>query len=324
MHSRLESETGAAPINVRSAGDATKVVAVLGTSFSGSTVFNLLLGAHSRIYAGGEMIGLTQSRHKEFSGSCTSCGLQCQFWNHDCRSAVRKGNLYALSRETFGKSIIVDSSKSLDWFKEMVVAEPGTKPVFVLMVKHPIRYLSSCVVNIGGSEGGYLRRAKGKYFGADFARKPDLKRWIDDLIAYYGGLLRSLPREIGGAPFHVVHYERMVAMPREAIGPLLETLGVDYETSQDDFYSAEFHQIGGNNGAIFQTKQSWNGGDVDVPTFRREFYQHARGMKIDDKYLNVFSSREMDYLTSHAGLARLTDMLGYGLPDMPFKIRQVS
>lgn len=299
-----------------------RVVAVLGTSFSGSTLLNLILGAHSQIYAGGEMIGLFLNRNKALSGSCTSCGLGCAYWNRDARNAAQKGNLYRLTARIFDKRIIVDSSKSIEWFKDTVHngENVGVVPSYVLMVKHPIRYLASCIINIAGARPhtpykNLLGRIRGAY-----NRKALLDQWLAELADFYENFFLNLPRDIGDAAFQVLHYERLVADPRCALSPLLKSFGLDYEPQLDDFYGADFHQIGGNNGAIYQTKRNWNGGDKDLPEFRRKFYEGNRALKIDNKYQNTLSSAEIEWLKSNSTLERLCERLGYNDPHMPFAI----
>lgn len=301
---------------------ALRVVAVLGTSFSGTTVLNLILGAHSKIYAGGEMIGLFLHRNKPLSGSCTSCGLDCEYWNYDARNAAKKANLYRLTGRIFGKGIIVDTSKSIDWFKDTLRGGENASivPSYVLMVKHPIRYLASCVVNITGARPRDPRKnLVGRISGA-YNRKALLGQWASDLASYYDNLLVNLPRDIGGATFHVLQYERLVHSPRHALSPLLGSLGLSYEPQLDDFYNARFHQIGGNSGTMYQTTQNWHGIDEGMPEFRQKFYEENRALKIDNKYQNAFSVSEIELLKSNPIVRRLCARLGYSTPDVPFAI----
>ncbi len=299
-----------------------RVIAVLGTSFSGSTVLNLILGAHSKIYAGGEMIGLLLHRDLPASGSCTSCGLDCKHWDKNARNRIQKDNFYPLTRSIFRKDIIVDTSKSMDWFTDILSRGQNTdvKPAYVLMVKHPIRYLASCMINIEGAKPVSRVSRLISQFSPAHARKALLVEWIGVLDRYYDSLLRNLPRDAGEADFHIVHYERLVESQRGTVEPILNTLGLNYEPKLDSFYSAEFHQIGGNNGAVFQTKKNWNGGDKGVPEFRRKFYEQGPGLKIDNKYASTFTPEEISFLKSNATVKRMLERLGYNSPKMPFPI----
>src|ERR1700751_3026531 len=116
--------------------DRIDVIGILGTSFSGSTLLNLMLGAHPSIYAGGELSALILNRGDPAIASCTACGVACRYWTETRRSEGTKANLYTTVQQIFGKRIIVDSSKSIDGFKE-VLASPGhghCVPSYVLIV----------------------------------------------------------------------------------------------------------------------------------------------------------------------------------------------
>lgn len=291
----------------------TRVIAVLGTSFSGSTLLNLMLGAHRRIYAGGEMIGLILHRDQYGSGTCTSCGFECRIWTGDARMRVSKDNLYRVAEAVARRHVIVDTSKSLEWFSEVLggAENRGVQPYYVLVVKHPIRYLSSCLVNIeDAAPRGRLARLVSK-LGDTHRRKALLDEWADDLASYYDGVFRHYGRNVGGASFHAIRYEDLVRDRRATLKPILSSVGLDYDDLIDDFYSADFHQIGGNNGAIFQINQSWHGADNQVSQERKKFYESAKAVRMDDKYKKVFSASELVYLKSHPSVRRVCEQFDY-------------
>jgi hypothetical protein len=300
----------------------THVVCVLGTSFSGSTLLNLVLGAHPAIYGGGELVGLLLNRDKPGAGSCTSCGLECRHWDRSSRHAVTKGNIYRLAERAFAKRVIVDTSKSLDWFDEVLGAgeNAGMTASYVLMVKHPIRYLASCAVNIVDLRPRRLPYRALATLGAGWQRQAALSELARDLDEFYRRFFASFAGKIRGSTFHLLHYERLVDSPRQTLGPLLHSLGLGYDPRMDDFYSADHHQIGGNNGAVFQVNHSWGGAEDDIPTARRQFYESTRALRIDDKFRQVFSDAEMSRLMSYPVVRELSERLGYDAPDMPYRI----
>jgi Sulfotransferase family len=300
-----------------------RVIGVLGTSFSGSTVLNLLLGAHPRIYAGGEMIGLVLNRDKPGSGSCTSCGLDCRYWSAAARASVNKNNVYQIADRAFGRQLIVDTSKSAEWFKETVGSSGQVEIAsYVLLVKHPIRYLASCVVNMGDCRPRDLRRRWLGRMTPGGTRGALIDQLAQDLTAYYRNFFASYTQMIGGCTFHLLHYERLVADPPRALAPLLKSVGLSYDAGMDDFYSADHHQIGGNNGAVYQINRSWQGAEAEIPAFRRAFYEDYRGLRIDEKYRQVFSARELSRLRASPAITELADQLGYDDPAMPFPIQR--
>lgn len=305
------------------AGSTTlSVIGILGTSFSGSTVLNLMLGAHPEIHAGGELSALILGRGQECAGACTACGFACPYWNEQARAAVTKTNLYREVERIFGKQVIVDSSKSIDWFNEVLSSDAhrGVDASYVLMVKHPIRYLASSLANMAPhqprrSAGGLL----GKLSPARM-RQAFLDELVEDLHNFYHQFFWNFGKVVGSATFHLMHYERMVENPRAALGPLLRSLGLAYAPQMDDFFRATYHQIGGNAGPLYQLGQGWPKG-TEPSDIRKRFYEGGAGLRIDDKYRQIMSEDELARLLSHPTVRKLCDRLGYDDPRMPFPVR---
>jgi hypothetical protein len=302
--------------------DRIDVIGILGTSFSGSTLLNLMLGAHPSIYAGGELSALILNRGDPAIASCTACGIECRYWTGTARSEVTKASLYTTVQQVFGKRVIVDSSKSIDWFRE-VLASPEHEhcvPSYVLMVKHPIRYLASCLTNIWENRSGthgaslFAKRSIQEERDAFFDEQVEL------LQAFYQGFFRTLDETAAGATFHLVHYERLVADAHVALMPILGAVSLAHLPQMDDFFRAEFHQIGGNAGPLYQAGQGWPKGH-EPSMERKKFYEASASLRIDDKYRQSLTARELSRLKAHPTVRALCDRLGYDAPDMPFAIQ---
>lgn len=299
-----------------------RVIGLLGTSFSGSTVLNLMLGAHPEIHAGGELSALILGRGDENVGACTACGFACPYWNERARNSVTKANIYREVERIFGKRVIVDSSKSIDWFNEALASDDhrGIGASYVLMVKHPIRYLASCLANITPhqprrSQGGFLSK-----LSPGRQRQAFLDELVADLDGFYDQFFGGFVKEVGGTTFHLLHYERMVHDPRAALAPLLRSLALAYAPQMDDFFRRTYHQIGGNAGPLFQLGQGWPKG-IEPADVRKKFYEGGAGLRIDDKYRQIMPEPELARLLSHPTVRKLCDRLGYDDPRMPFPIR---
>lgn len=301
--------------------DRSLIVAIVGTSFSGSTLANLILGAHPDVFAGGELSALVL-RHNHEAITCSSCGPACVHWTRETRSAVSRDNIYRLTKDLFKKNIIVDSSKSVDWFVDVLgrAGNAGFSPSYVLMVKHPIRYLASCMVNIAGASPRSIRRKLLNRLAIVSRRAAVIDEWINDLDRFYSSFFRNQARDLGGATFHVLHYERLIEDPSRALSPLLASLGLTFRPLMTAYYETEFHQIAGNAGATFQLKREWAPGNEGMPNFRRKFYEENRSLKIDNKFMDVFSAAELALLKSHPVVRRLTEELGYNHPAMPYRV----
>jgi hypothetical protein len=297
------------------------VIGILGTSFSGSTLLNLMLGAHPKIHAGGELSALVLSRGDESASSCTACGFACRYWNDAARAAVTKANLYREVERIFGKGVIVDSSKSIAWFGETLASDEhrGVSVSYVLMVKHPVRYLASCLANMTPHRP--RRRTVGLFdkLSSGRQRQAFLDELVEDLDAFYGQFFWSFGKSVGNATFHLMHYERMVADPRAALAPLLRSLALTFAPEMGDFFHATYHQIGGNAGPLYQLGQGWPKG-TRPNDVRQRFYERGAGLRIDDKYRQLLSDSELTQLLLHPTVRKLCDQLGYDDPRMPFPV----
>ncbi len=299
-----------------------RVIGILGTSFSGSTVLNLMLGAHPEVHAGGELSALILSRGDESASACSACGFGCRYWNETVRATVTKANLYREVERIFGKNVIVDSSKSIDWFNEVLASDEhqGIAASYVLMVKHPIRYLASCLTNIMPHRPRRGSLGMLSWFSSARMRQAFLEELIEDLAGVYDQFFARYAKTVGGATFHLMHYERMVADPHAALGPLLQSLGLAYASQMDDFFRATYHQIGGNAGPLYQLGQGWPKGG-EPADIRKRFYEAGAGLRIDDKYRQLLSELELAQLLSHPTVRKLCDRLGYDDPRLPFPVQ---
>jgi hypothetical protein len=299
-----------------------RVIGILGTSFSGSTVLNLMLGAHPEIYAGGELSALILSRGDETASGCTACGFGCRYWNEAARAAVTKVNVYREVERIFGKPVIVDSSKSIDWFNEVLASDEhhGIDATYVLMVKHPIRYLSSCLTNIASHRPRRAALGMLDRLSPARMRRAFLEELIEDLDGVYDDFFARYARTVAGATFHLMHYERMVADPHAALAPLLRSLALTFVPEMDDFFHSTYHQIGGNAGPVYQLGHGWpKGGEpVDI---RKRFYEAGAALRIDNKYEQLLSDSELTQLLLHPTVRKLCDRLGYDDPRMPFPVQ---
>jgi sulfotransferase family protein len=301
--------------------DTTGVIGILGTSFSGSTVLNLMLGAHPAIYAGGELSALILSRGQAGVADCSACGFSCRYWDERARSAVTTANLYREVQKIFGRKWIVDSSKSIDWFNDVLRSEEHRRvtATYVLMVKHPIRYLASCIANIAADKPRGRTRGIFTTLSASRSRAAFLDELAADLNRFYEQFFWCFGKSVGGATFHLMHYERLIDDPAGSLAPLLCSLGLSYVPEMADFFRKEYHQIGGNAGPIYQLGHGWPKG-ADIAPARKSFYEQGAALRIDNKYRELLSAPEIARLRAHPVVRQLCDRLGYDRPDMPFPL----
>jgi hypothetical protein len=210
----------------------------------------------------------------------------------------------------------------MQWFNDVLGRRENAvfSPLYVLMIKHPIRYLASCLVNIESPHRGSVRGGPIGRMLASRSKAKLLETWVGDLEQFYDNLFHNIPRDVGNEGLHSLHYERLIESPSSALSPILASLGLSFHPAMDAYYNCEFHQIGGNAGPIFQLGRRWSPGNEAMPAFRRAFYEGNRGLKIDNKFESVFSAQEISSLKSNPAVKRLVEKLGYNKSTMPFPI----
>jgi hypothetical protein len=286
-----------------------RVFKVFGVSFSGSSALNLVMGSHSEIHGGGEL-------HKIFrpdkSPRCSICQYECGFWKPNVLSKLTPATLYAQVGEIFEKKFVVDSSKIPDHFESVEVQTVRAESTYILLSKHPLRHIASYVNNKHWLTAGLVK--KGRLLDVspmdrnemmDFARRKSVS-----LLRQYKAIRSSLYR-LSGGNYHEVKYESFVSNPKLTLQPILEEGNLHYQNGMESFESFEHHPIGGNRGPHLQINQSLSSSRFF--DLRKNFYEKARGLTLDNKFQETFSEHEIENLTALSGYQDLCEDLGFSL-----------
>lgn len=293
---------------------ASHAVCVVGISFNGSSVLNLVLDGHPSIYGGGEL-------HKLFLDTkvprCSVCQYDCGMWTPARLERVRKEGLYHDLASIFGAPVIVNSAKTIDYFEELHPLNADVPHTYVLLIKHPIRHLASYVNNkfivneglVEAADRGALdpdhRRAMVRYVGKRAASMAEAYRRTEEGLAAVAG--------DGG--HRVLRYEDFVVDPEETLEPLLAEVGLEFEPSMVDYTALPHHPIGGNRGPHYQIRK-----DLSVQRFtsyRRGYYEENPGLAMDNKYLDTFDGDQIDAILELDAYRGLCSTLGYDPEDFP-------
>jgi len=134
--------------------DDIGVIAILGAPYCGSTVMNYVLNTDPRIFGGSELRRLV---YKNDTVQCSMCGSNCSYWTKENISLFAKGFLSGGTHKFYRKianivsaPYIADSSKLVSFFGEKFLKRQEDDRVgfmFVVPVKHPIRFFSSYIFN---------------------------------------------------------------------------------------------------------------------------------------------------------------------------------
>lgn len=275
------------------------VIAVLGLSFSGSTLLNTILGAHPDIAGAGELFMLLARRREELFHTeikCNRCSGGCAFWTEELIYGLSADALYRRISKVFDKSILCDSSKAWQWFDFIqMFTDKAVRFTYVVIVKHPIRHLASWLLNSGGDI---------------FADKREMLLNLADMFErFYFRLSLYIQRQkdMGNKVF-CLRYEDIVSNPQETLTPVLNTLQLEYVPAMDKCFEVAHHQIGGNDGTFFSTSKKWI---KETNSIKKNYYEKKNGIFLDDKYKLIFSEGDVIDLYNDKRIKALMEQYCY-------------
>lgn len=240
--------------------DPIKLIYIVGSGHSGSTLLDLLLGSHSGIESGGEINKFpdffsSKSKLSEHKKKCT-CGdhvKDCKYWHRvNQKLTVESRNmglkitagdqrefskanylLYSAMLEVSGKTVLCDSSKQFSRLKRFLASD-----LFEVTIVHLVR---------DGRAIGYSKQRKA-------ARKSDklgtgekgqniyfqgLRMWKKNNARIYKKL-SSYPRYL------CIKYEDLVANPEAKLTEILANVDLKFEQQQLAFWQKVHHNLSGN------------------------------------------------------------------------------
>lgn len=239
-----------------------KVVFILGSGYSGTTVLDLILGSHSR------MIGLGEIHAKAFDAflnenqlcTCLFKARECHFWTRvlerlrdfneqeSFRLAPLNGDLHAIVRNTAdlfraiqevsSAEILIDSSKRTR--RSHLLVESG---LFQPKIIHLVR---------DGRGVGYSYLKRQQTF------KQAVSQWRETNTAIRDWLERSDTVE------HIrLRYEDFCVRPIDSIRRICDFLGVEWEPEMMSFGEKTHHNVKGNpmrfniSGSTIKLDETW-------------------------------------------------------------------
>jgi len=228
-----------------------KVIYILGSGHCGSTLLDLLLGAHSKIFGAGEIHIIEEDKVK-----CT-CGRKvrnCEFWSNiknvpnQLKIYRRKGSFLFnlddffhvkdnneiteskflkknenLLEEISNKSeseVIIDSSKSVNRL-EIIKKSDEIEPFLIHLVRD------------GQANSWFYIRKYKKFF-------PYIFTW------FFTNLKIEVSKIRFGGKKITVKYKDLALEPEKTIKYILNELGLEFEEEMFDFKNEDQHQVGGN------------------------------------------------------------------------------
>ena len=244
-----------------------KLIYILGSGHSGSTLTDLMLGSHSSIESVGELNKLPEyvSPHSSRSDDkrvCT-CGVhisKCDYWNSilyqlDNSLAYEINNIDTFNKNNYeliknilsftGKSILLDSSKNFDRLQKLIASE-----LFDITVIQLIRD-GRAVAYSGQRKQKKLKESFGASYEQEIKKMNKKKEFYDYFYALRNWThfnLRSYQSfsQDQRIRYLVLKYEDLVRNPKQSISELLNKLGLEFEEQQLNFCGITHHNIAGN------------------------------------------------------------------------------
>ena len=293
----------------------TQVICVLGESYSGSTLLNMILDTHPGITGVGELIHIFMSPK---TISCSFCGDSCRYFSKQNIANIIKSDPYNAIANIFGTSVIVDTSKEIVNFQKMLEHQDLSKVNLlpVMLVKHPMRHLASFVMHMVNKASSDPVKVN-EIFENPQAKLALTKQVLSQrIIAWYRGVMPFIERTFNNNKLLVLKYESLVERTMATLKPILDLTGLEAEKDMENFTSAEHHHIAGNGGAIYFRTKNIKSLD-DCTGISLEYYESLKGITMDNKYLNLFpvfgAHEEMDLIKKDDSYRQLCEFLGYHL-----------
>jgi hypothetical protein len=280
-----------------------KVVFILGTSHCGSTLLDLLLGSHSKVFSVGELASLVPQMKK--SGTDNICGIcegHCSFWDDRGNKSVlrryfgkypfssfispfiqNQKNIYRHLLEWSGAEVLVDSSKDADWFMRQLHhlhSWDQITPYVIYLIRD-----GRAVVN------SYLR----KY--PELGIKHISHTWKRQFLQ-----LNEFYRKADSQFKMQVSYEDLARNPIEEVHKICKFLDLPFEEDMLRYWEHDHHIINGNLGtrsliykfrAQFQSNH-WAERLDEVDNRHRNFYSRmGLAIRLDERWKEELSKEDL-------------------------------
>lgn len=240
-----------------------KLIYITGLSHSGSTLLDLMLHAHTKLFSVGELKKLqhhfiTTERDIKRRCTCNSTLMECKFWqqvnNHLVTNSQRQLDQIAsdfnlknvdVNHDTFltldaisktsGKEYVIDSSKDLARLRA-ILKNQSLSTFTIHIVRNPSGQINSM---LKADQRGHW---KGRVFNKPFI---GFKKLLF-LIHKYNTVISSTRHLLSDKTHIEIHYEDLVNKPEETLSAILEKLGLSFEPSQLNWAGTERHLLAGN------------------------------------------------------------------------------
>jgi len=293
-----------------------KVVFVIGTGHSGSTLVDLILGSHSHAFSLGELASVPKRILRQKSVSfCRVCSDTCPVWGAPALQSllesyfsweesqnwflstlnghwgsVRK-NIYSNLFQLLNSEVLIDSSKSPSWARRQL------RPFWFW------RNIDAFLVYVCRDGRGVVSSYLRKYPSRDIA----------DVAKQWAKVAKSSEKFFHSFPADhriKIHYEEMALDPAKAVASLCRKIGLEYEPEMLEYWKHDHHIMEGNWGTISlikkyrqQIQQAAVQDQQGIIKSRNAIFYDSLGLKIqpDLRWKDELTSEQLATFDSIAG-----------------------
>jgi len=258
----------------------TKYIYIIGSGHSGSTLLDLILGAHSQIFSIGEIKQFEKYIRERKLCTCGRVVTECSFWS-EVRNEILQKKQIDIFKEPEKFPLQFDSKKNsffdkLQYF--LVIAAAGNKAVYALInlfTKREKQIVSNllCIYDAAGKTSGksivvdssktplvmkwlwlnnpkefkiiYLVRDGRGVLASNLRKNKKLKNAITEWANTHK-LIRLLFKKISENQYLKIKYESICENPEREIKLICDFVGVRFESQMLNYTSRVLHNIDGN------------------------------------------------------------------------------
>jgi len=292
------------------------VLFIMGPSFCGSSLLNLMLDSHPNIFGGGELHRLFDPNKNSF---CSTCLRECVFWDcNNFRKNINKNNIYISCAERSDSAVVVDSSKNPGYFFDISQKAKLKSFMTVIVKKHPIRLAASQISNkIIPTQIGF------NYSANEALNRLDCDRLKNDLSIYFNEVYKRYEKcyDVAMKLCHndlcILEYEKLVFSTGYSINKIISSFDLEWDNSILSFSDCEHHPIGGNSATHWHIRRQPNPNRQNkrikkmIPEKLNQYYNRDQSIIMDNKFRDIMSDslmRDIFYLNSYRSLC---SYLGY-------------
>ena len=238
-----------------------KIINICGTSRSGSTMLDLMLGHGDKIFSLGEVYAWFRPFRTHHFRIVCSCNDDWCPWNK--LKNLSENDFFMKSFEILDVKTLIDSSKDLVWVIDNNIFASN-------------HYIKICNI--------VIFKEPASYFFSYWKRNISLHRACKYFISYYSRIFQLQ------LPYVAISYDLLVSQPSETLRKLCEIVDIPYFPGKENFWEGQHHQLFGSRGTRIQiqNKESHIEKEIEYPQQYLLHFNQIQKYHFYNKFLSVY------------------------------------